>query len=141
MNSLVNELYEKVYETKEVGDLDELIHIYNKARLDFFENMKKTAITKILNGSTEFIKTLIEAQGENKTLTLFKGYVSKIYEVTIKKMEKEEAMKAEEDSQNPQASVRTNQMAESIQYSEQGLINLVSKTIQYYDLIHLASQC
>ena len=101
MNSLVNELYEKVYETKEVGDLDELIHIYNKARLDFFENMKKTAITKILNGSTEFMKTLIEAQGENKTLTLFKGYVSKIYEMTMKKMEKEEAMKAEEESQNP----------------------------------------
>ena len=41
---MVSELYEKVYETEEIGDLNELLHTYSKARLEFFENMKKNAI-------------------------------------------------------------------------------------------------
>ena len=61
LNYLASYLYEKVYETEKIGDLNELIHTYSKARIEFFENLKKNGIAGILHGSKSFLETLIEA--------------------------------------------------------------------------------
>ena len=61
LHHLVSILYEKVYEAENIDDLDILIPTYSKARLDFFENLKKNAIIGVLRGSKNFIETLIQA--------------------------------------------------------------------------------